>query len=154
MTGVARARYTPEFKPEAVRLLRGGQTKSLVSQGQSLAILISVYATAIPPASDPDNVQFFLPMATGFMARSELLPEHLAMLAGGFAAVSFLQASISRRPEPSKLETSAPRGTIAEVSDESWQIACGETAPSFSDVTSVTASAERPMMARLMAASS
>ncbi|MGL4440518.1 MAG: transposase, partial [Bosea sp. (in: a-proteobacteria)] len=33
MTGIVRARYTLEFKQEAVRLVRGGQSLSSVARG-------------------------------------------------------------------------------------------------------------------------
>ena len=37
MTGILRARYTLEFKQEAVRLVRGGQSLSSVARGLGIS---------------------------------------------------------------------------------------------------------------------
>jgi transposase len=37
MTGIVRARYTLEFKQEAVRLVRGGQSLSSVARGLGIS---------------------------------------------------------------------------------------------------------------------
>jgi transposase-like protein len=40
MTGIVRARYTLEFKQEAIRLVQGGQSRATIRMTNRIAIII------------------------------------------------------------------------------------------------------------------